>query len=392
MTDTEGRTSKLAAAIARSGRAVAPEPAAMSQRRAVPMNGTILAGGAQPRQAEARARNAIGQSGDASPTASTGSADNQYDRAAPAPARRVRSSGRGRALWFAGLVLASLVGGGVALSLWLRGGPEFAEQGALGLGSPAPSASVPADPSAAPEPASAQAAASNSERASADQPISDMPAPARPAAGSADPVDAMLQQTVVADPPTGDAATEAPSARAAQTEVPSGPARPVAAVVPAGPSVARRVPVAAPLSRSVAGLPAAPRVQPSIVTGTEPPVPAAAPLPPASADPGAEAPSATGVFETPHNIIVHYNPSTPGAVEEAQGLAAALTAAGAEDVTVATVPFTISSTHLRQYHSTDAPLARAVSDQTGGGIEIRDFTSYSPRPAPGLIEVWIASG
>ena len=54
----------------------------------------------------------------------------------------------------------------------------------------------------------------------------------------------------------------------------------------------------------------------------------------------------------------------------------------------ATSPFTISSTHVRYYHSGDREGAEQLAALLSAGA--RDFTSYSPRPPEGMIELWLA--
>lgn len=98
---------------------------------------------------------------------------------------------------------------------------------------------------------------------------------------------------------------------------------------------------------------------------------------------------ANSPFSSPHRFIIHYNPAAATAAE-AQGAAGALRAQGAEQVEVATVPFAISATHIRQYHTGDDALANAAQQALGGAAEIRDFTSYTPRPSEGLIEIWLS--
>ncbi|MCR9086067.1 MAG: hypothetical protein NXH97_04885 [Rhodobacteraceae bacterium] len=411
MTETEGRTSKIAAAIARSGQATAPAADGLPRRRALPMNGTIRAGRAQAEQtvedlsatqvAAAQPeiqRDSPRQTPHPAPPASSGTAT-QADRAAVLPARRLRSSRRRRRVVAAMLVTVLAAGAVLALRPWPGGTADFVEQAAV-------------SPATTSEPSSDTVLLDRSDPAPARDPE---PVPAEPV--GADPVrlspqadqeglgvpQSPDQVAPLAVPTQSDAPVDAPPVQAAQADASSGPARPVAAVVPAGIPAARLAPSAAPVRDQAVGQPSAPRVQPSVVTGTEPPladlaiaaptVPDALPPdPPVSPGTPSESPGIDAAFDAPHNVILHYNPATSGAAEEATRLAAALTAAGAQSVTTATVPFTISSTHIRQYHDGDASLARAVSDQTDGGIEIRDFTDYSPRPAPGLIEVWMASG
>ncbi|MEM1361071.1 MAG: hypothetical protein AAGF94_05075 [Pseudomonadota bacterium] len=108
-----------------------------------------------------------------------------------------------------------------------------------------------------------------------------------------------------------------------------------------------------------------------------------------SSQPGAD-PIPNGPFAAQHRFIIHYNPNSATA-DQAEEAAAALRDQGAELVEVATVPFGISTTHIRQYHSGDTALADAAQQALGGTAQIRDFTSYTPRPSLGLIEIWLGA-
>ncbi|SDZ82659.1 hypothetical protein [Rubrimonas cliftonensis] len=44
----------------------------------------------------------------------------------------------------------------------------------------------------------------------------------------------------------------------------------------------------------------------------------------------------------------------------------------------------------RYFHATDAAAAHAAASALGGGATARDYTSYLPKPAAGVIEVWLA--
>ena len=49
---------------------------------------------------------------------------------------------------------------------------------------------------------------------------------------------------------------------------------------------------------------------------------------------------------------------------------------------------TIRSTHIRYFHAEDAALAKTAAAALGA--QARDFTSYSPAPPVGQLEIWIA--
>ena len=78
--------------------------------------------------------------------------------------------------------------------------------------------------------------------------------------------------------------------------------------------------------------------------------------------------------------------SGEGSLREAT---ASLDAAGYAVAEPIPVSFGVDTDHVRFYRRKDAEAARAIAEVLGG--EARDFTSYRPRPAPGTIEVWLAS-
>lgn len=353
MTDTEGRTSKLAAALARSAEGTAPATQSGPPRRAIPMNGTIQAGVAQERAAPERA------------TDRSAAPESLREEHRPAPEHRLlppdraRPIRRRRSIAAFVAVMAVLIGAGAFLAL--RPGPNgLADMGgtsvsatqapALSETASLPDAALVAQP--APEAPTLAGELSEPVLSGTVEPTAQH-APAQPV---------LARQTETPE--------QTPPALAGEADPLERPARPVAAVTPAGLPASRSAPATADPAQ---GRRLAPRAQPSVVTGTEPP-------------------NSNAVFDAPHSIRLHYNPATPGAADAANQLSAALTTAGARSVSVATVPFTISATHIRQYHDDDAPLARAIADEAGREAEIRDFTDFTPRPAPGLIEVWIASG
>jgi len=52
------------------------------------------------------------------------------------------------------------------------------------------------------------------------------------------------------------------------------------------------------------------------------------------------------------------------------------------------VDFRVSQNHVRFFHTEDKDTARQLATAIGG--KLRDFTSFSPSPEPGTIEIWLA--
>jgi hypothetical protein len=91
---------------------------------------------------------------------------------------------------------------------------------------------------------------------------------------------------------------------------------------------------------------------------------------------------------------VHVHVPSGLATSEADRAVAVLGAAGYAPSSRLTVQLTIGSTNIRYYHPEDAEaaqdIAAAITGETGSPAVARDFTDFSPRPAAGTIEVWLA--
>jgi hypothetical protein len=51
-------------------------------------------------------------------------------------------------------------------------------------------------------------------------------------------------------------------------------------------------------------------------------------------------------------------------------------------------PFSVSQTNIRYFHAEDAEASMALANSVDGIA--RDFTSFRPTPAAGIVEVWVA--
>ncbi|MEM9974510.1 MAG: hypothetical protein AAF771_10035 [Pseudomonadota bacterium] len=127
-------------------------------------------------------------------------------------------------------------------------------------------------------------------------------------------------------------------------------------------------------------VPPAPAVLPSVSVGTAAPRLAAAS--PAATLPVIGAPVAL----PPARVSV--SAPTGRAPWEMSGVIDALNAAGFEAFAAGAVSFAISADHVRYYHTSDRAAATAVAASFGGAV--RDFTGFSPKPAAGTLEVWLA--
>ena len=73
---------------------------------------------------------------------------------------------------------------------------------------------------------------------------------------------------------------------------------------------------------------------------------------------------------------------------EAQTVLRALDQSGFEVSAPRSVTFAVRDTQVRFFHASDAPAARDLATDIGGIA--RDFTSYTPSPPEGLVEVYVA--
>ena len=90
--------------------------------------------------------------------------------------------------------------------------------------------------------------------------------------------------------------------------------------------------------------------------------------------------------------MLHYPPS---ARHSAEGAIAALEAEGVTDVVAVPVSFEVSRTNVGFFYGTDHAaadrLALVIARGTASTAPVaRDFTHFSPRPASGELEVWLA--
>lgn len=108
-----------------------------------------------------------------------------------------------------------------------------------------------------------------------------------------------------------------------------------------------------------------------------------APPPLAAVAPAASIPAAA---PGRRSVAVH----APSSVSDT-ALAAAVATVGAADSVDAwpvRVRMPIGATHVRYFHASDRAAAAAIAATVGG--ELRDFTSFSPPPSPGRLELWLA--
>lgn len=87
-------------------------------------------------------------------------------------------------------------------------------------------------------------------------------------------------------------------------------------------------------------------------------------------------------------ILVHILAPSSLSDERLNSTSAMLEQAGYPLKDPARVGFTVSQNNVRYYHAEDASIAQALAEMVGGTA--RDFTSYSPSPPAGTIEVWMA--
>jgi hypothetical protein len=160
--------------------------------------------------------------------------------------------------------------------------------------------------------------------------------------------------------------------------------------------------------------------EPPPVTVAPPPEPAAAPperedqaaaptaVPPPSPSrqPAASASSGGAVSIAPLSpqarVFIHHSANDRAAAARAAALASELQDQGASAVAVRSVPFGIRGLSVRYFHPGDRGSAAQVLDLTKGALaedatasapsSPSDFTSFSPAPRLGTIEVWLPGG
>lgn len=187
------------------------------------------------------------------------------------------------------------------------------------------------------------------------------------------------------------------------------PARPVEPAAPPEPS-SREIlgePLEAPEPPPVTVPPpsepaaAAPQPeQPAAPTVASPPPPspqAAVPVPPTAGGAASAAP-----LSPQARVFIHHSANDRAAAARAAALASELQEQGASVVAVRSVPFGIRGLSVRYFHPGDRAPAAQVLDLTKGALaetaaasapsSPSDFTSFSPAPRLGTIEVWLPGG
>ncbi|MCB2117209.1 MAG: hypothetical protein KDE00_13155, partial [Rhodobacteraceae bacterium] len=159
----------------------------------------------------------------------------------------------------------------------------------------------------------------------------------------------------------------------------------IAPAVPTAPVTADPQPAVVALA-SVAVSPALPPALGGTVADQPP---AAQPLPAAftPAEEVTAAPDAAPLapaFEG--RLVVHAPDSVPEA--EFGKVLSQLEEAGYPLSESSRVPFTIKDDNVRYFHAADAELAAAIAEDLGA--KARDFTSFSPAPPAGTIEIWLS--
>ncbi|NNK68449.1 MAG: hypothetical protein HKO95_17125, partial [Rhodobacteraceae bacterium] len=116
------------------------------------------------------------------------------------------------------------------------------------------------------------------------------------------------------------------------------------------------------------------------------PLPGSAPPPPR---PDLNAPITTiATLPGAENAVIHIHAPATVNAEVVNGVAATLTEAGFTVNPPNRVNFAIGSDQIRYYHVEDAVLAARLASAIDAVA--RDFTNFSPAPAIGTLEIWIA--
>ena len=301
------------------------------------------------------------------------------------PAAPSSSAGAPRAVAIAALLL---FGAAIAASPDLRDRAAHLASGFSVLGGPV---AIPAPPPAPPE--RLQPPQLASAPASIDATIAAAPTAATDAGAEPAPRLPLLRLAGPAgiSPPPGQPLETAAPPSASLVVV-----RPSAAVAPPAPGTPPPLPpVAVALAPTIAGAapPALSAALPADSAAPDVEAPAGAvaavggvPRPTVAA---AAAAVTTGLSAGSPSIAVHAPPGvSPAALDAAIG---SLRAAGFDHATGVRVRMTIERTHVRYYHAADASAANRLAATLGPDAEARDFTHFSPPPAPGRLEVWLSS-
>lgn len=97
--------------------------------------------------------------------------------------------------------------------------------------------------------------------------------------------------------------------------------------------------------------------------------------------------AAAPATEAEPRVFIHYG---SGQRSDAEAVRGRLEASGYGAVALVEVGFAIDHLQVRYYSDADEDAAQAVAGLVSA--QVRDFTSYSPAPPPGLIEIWMRSG
>ena len=210
--------------------------------------------------------------------------------------------------------------------------------------------------------------------------------PPPPRAAAADPAPA----AVPAPPPAAPAPAEAPPAAPAALAVPASdpPASTPQASEPLAPEPPEPETLAAPEPDQM------PSPEPDALPAPAPLPPALAgeyltarPLPrPATIRPAEAATPAPAAAHAGTRVVI--NVPAGKAAENPDAAEAVILAAGFPVVEQARVRVDMTRNQVRYFHAADAPSARALADLTGAIA--RDFTTHTPPPKRGYLELWLA--
>ncbi|MFP4359704.1 MAG: hypothetical protein ACLFTG_03355, partial [Alphaproteobacteria bacterium] len=89
-------------------------------------------------------------------------------------------------------------------------------------------------------------------------------------------------------------------------------------------------------------------------------------------------------------VHLHHRAGDPAVAVRAAELAATLRGPGARVELMDAEGAVVSADRLRFFVPDDAAAARLLVDLVPG-VALQDFTHYVPQPAPGMLELWLAS-